>query len=241
MPIFFRISIIGLNYFSLFCYKTATIMEDLLDEFAETEHFTDKEIIFKIWTAPRPVFKYIDKAGYSKYVTLLLVLQFVTKLIKQYALQNTIITSNSLFFLIGTILCGVFISILIYFFFAILLRWTGSWMKGEANTTALIRVIAYSLIPMIFSFFLLIPGCIALHYGILKDYTEFTEEGALSTLIYYAFNAVEYVLLLWSIVLCIVGISQVQNFSLGKSVLNFLLAILVVVLPLSLIIYLFNW
>jgi len=118
-----------------------------------------------------------------------------------------------------------------------LIYWTGTWIGGNASSQNIRAAIAWSQIPMIWGLLLWIPA-LAL-FGEELFTTEMptvtaSPSMAFSLLIY---TVVELAVGLWTLVVFIQCLAQVQGFSVWKVVGNLLLSVLVI-LPPFLIIFL---
>jgi len=56
----------------------------------------------------------------------------------------------------------------------------------------------------------------------------------------YSSMILELLLGIWTIVLCVIGVSEVQKLSIGKSILNLLLPVLVFAVPIVIIFLIFK-
>jgi hypothetical protein len=63
--------------------------------------------------------------------------------------------------------------------------------------------------------------------------------GLIINIIFWSSLAAELILGCWTIYLCVIGISELQQFTVGKAVLNLLLPVLLIVIPILLIALLF--
>jgi len=204
-------------------------------ETAEELYLTDKEIFLKIWTTPRPVFKYINDNSYGKYVTVLLVFAGMLDAFDRATTQHMGNIMPVWGVLLLCICGGALFGWISYYIYAALLSWTGSWLKGEGNTDSILRVLAYALIPTVLS---LIPLALKIAaYGNGVFTTEGLPGANWSDMIFqYGIGAVNLVLNVCTLVLYVVGISEVQKFSVWKAILNLLLPILIIGVPIYVIV-----
>jgi len=191
--------------------------------FEQQEILSDKEIFTEIWTSPRKVFRYIDEKKYDKYVTILLVLSGIARALNR-AVSNNLGDRMSIWVIIGIcIIVGGLFGWLTYYIYAVLISWTGKWLKGEGNTDSIIRIISYAMIPSVLALVILFPqisiyGCEMVKFDINTISTDL-----FSIILFFLFAFLEFILGIWTIVLCVIGISEVQKFSIGKSILNLLM------------------
>jgi len=202
-------------------------MENLLDDFEPVEHFTDKEILTKIWTIPKPIFKYIHHYRYEKRLTLLLVLAGITNAFDKSFSKNIGSNNSIIETLIFSIIGGALLGWISYYIYSGLLRWTGSWLKGTASSDAILRVLVYASIPTITSLVLVLPKLLLINNTESNFYTPSN----------YAIAIIDFILSVWTIVLSIAGIAEIQQFSIGKAIVNLLLPIFIILIPIFLIMY----
>jgi hypothetical protein len=75
-------------------------------------------------------------------------------------------------------------------------------------------------------------------YGkeIFKSDGDIISAGFIPNFIFYGTMILEFVLAIWTIVLCVVAVAEVQKFSIAKSILNLILPVLVIGVPIIIII-----
>ena len=214
--------------------------DSVIDNLEQQENMSDMEIFTEIWTSPRKVFRYLNERNYDKYVTILLVLSGISSAFTQAASKN-MGDKMSISVIIGIcIISGGLFGWLIYYIYAALTSWTGKCLKGEGNTKSILRTISHAMIPSVIALGLLIPQISIYGNEVFKSDGEIISAGLISNILVYLSMFLEFVLAIWTIVLLVIGISEVQKFSIGKSMLNMLMVGLVVVIPIFLIILSFK-
>jgi len=208
--------------------------EDLISE-TENMELTDREIFTKIWTSPRLVFRYLNDTRYDKFVIILLILAGICRAFDRASLKNMgddlpLIGVLSICIILGGLLGWIF-----YYIYAALLSWTGTWLNGKGNTNSLLRMISHAMIPMIVSLILLIPQISVFGNEIFQSDSNIYGTGMAATIMYYFTSYLGIALSIWTIVLLVIGISEVQKISVWESILNMILPVLVFVIPLAMI------
>jgi hypothetical protein len=198
-----------------------------LDEDLKTEKdnlmLTDREIFTKIWISPRVVFKYLNDTKYDKFVNVLLILAGITRTLDRAATKN-LGDNSSLIEVLGiSIIVGGLIGWIIFYIYAALTSWTGKWLKGTADTNSLLRMISYAMIPFIANLIILISQIAIFGNGIFQSNTDIYGVGLLSIIVFYFTLSLEIVIGIWTLVIYTIGISEVQKFSIGKSIINMIL------------------
>jgi hypothetical protein len=209
-------------------------MQDFLDSLNEDVHLTDKQVFTEIWTNPRMVFKYINENRYEKYMTALLFLAGVSSSINRATLKNMGDKSELLSIIGLSIVLGGLFGWISYYLYSAMLSWTGKWLDGQGDTKSILRVLSHAMLPSIVSILFLIPQIGVYGNEIFKSNGDISSAGIISNILVYSCMAIDAVLGIWTMVLCVLAISEVQKLSIGKSILNLLLPILIIVVPLLL-------
>lgn len=203
-------------------------MQEILDKKLEGAKLSDKEIFIKIWTSPRQVFKFINDNGYDKYVIYLLVLSGISGAFYR-AIEKNMGDNRSLWTIVGTcLIVGGLLGWMPYYFYAALVNWIGKWLKAEGNTNSILMMLSYALIPQVVALILLIPQIAIYGNDIFKSDENISDGGLISNFIYYTAIILEFILVIWTIFLCVIGTSEVQKLSIGKAILNLLLPLIVI-------------
>jgi hypothetical protein len=211
-------------------------MENILDKVDENLNIKDKYLFTKIWSSPRKVFKYINDNHYDKYVTVLLVLSGISRAFDRASMKN-MGDKMSIWAIIGlSIILGGLLGWISFYIYAALVNWTGKWLKGQGNTSSILRIISYAMIPTIIALIVLIPQIGIYGVEIFKENGDITSAGLLPNIFVYGSMILEFILSIWTIVLCVVGISEVQKLSIGKSILNLLLPLFVILIPILILV-----
>ncbi|MEJ1223972.1 Yip1 family protein [Sediminicola sp. 1XM1-17] len=200
---------------------------------------SDKEIFTKIWTSPRLVFQYINERHYDKYVAILLIIAGIARAFDRAATKNLGDTLSLWVIIGGCIVLGGLLGWLSFYIYAALLSWTGKWLHGKGNTTSILRVLAYAMIPLSIALVLIVPQIGIYGIEIFKSDGDITSAGLLPNFFFYGAMILEAVLGIWAFVLCVVGISEVQKLSIGNAVLNIFLPVLIIVVPIALLYFFF--
>jgi hypothetical protein len=213
-------------------------LDEVMGNFEQQENLSDKEIFTKIWIYPRKVFKYINDRKYDKYVVVLLVLSGISRAFDQAAMKNF---GDNLSLWLIFVLCIIFGGLLgwvSYYIYAALISWTGKWLKGEGNTNSILNIMAYAMLPSIVALIFLIPQIGIYGNEMFKSDGDIISAGLISNILVYFSLFLEFVLGIWTIILVVIGISEVQKFSIGKSILNLLMPGLLILIPVLLIVLL---
>ncbi|MNL19490.1 Yip1 domain protein [compost metagenome] len=182
------------------------------------EEVNPKNILVKIFTAPKEAFQFIESYKYNKHVTLLLILSGIIKALDK-AESKSMGDHFSIWGVIGfSIFIGVLFGWILNYIYSFFISKTGRYLNGKASTESILRVLAYSLIPAIISLFVFFLRILIYGNSIFRS--SIIYEGELNNIIYYFFIFIDLFLMSWSLILFIIGVSIVQKFSILKSIVN---------------------
>lgn len=208
--------------------------EDLINEENELK-LTDRDIFTKIWTSPRLVFKFLNDNRYDKYVYILLILAGITRTFDRASTQNMGDDISLIAVLAICIILGGLLGWISYYIYAALMSWSGKWLKGQGDTDSLLRMMSHAMIPSIVALILLILQIAVFGNGIFQSELDIYSSGLLSIIVFYITVFFEIVLGIWTLVIFVIGISEVQKISIGKSILNMILPGLIIIIPIAMI------
>jgi hypothetical protein len=205
-----------------------------------SNNYTDQELFTQIWTSPRAVLKYINDNHYDKYVNVLLVLAGISRAFDR-ASQKDMGDTMSLWAIIGiSVILGGLLGWVSFYIYAALLSWTGKWLGGIGDTSSLLRILAYAMIPAIVALVFLIPPMAVYGIEMFKADGDISSAGLIPNIFVYGSMGMELILGIWAIVTSIIGISEVQKISIGRSILNIFLPVLIIALPIMAIALVFS-
>lgn len=215
-------------------------MENILDEIERPLSFTDLEIFTKIWTSPRQVFRYIHENKYDKFVAILLVLAGISRAFDRAVMKDSGDNLSLPIIFVVCIIFGGLFGWLSYYIYSALINWTGKWLDGKGDRTSILRVIAYAMTPSIIALVFLIPQVAVYGSALFESDGDITSGGTVSNIIFYGSMIMELILAIFSMIFCVVGVSEVQKFGIGKAILNLVLPIFVILVPLLILILIFR-
>jgi hypothetical protein len=201
----------------------------------------ESKLIYEIWIKPTQTLKYILNTCPEKYVTLFIVLGGITEAINKASNKNNGDNMSTMAVLSFAIIGGALFGWISYYLYAFFLSITGKWLNGRAEPQQFRTVLAWASVPTISSLLLLIPELLIFGDDLFRS--ELSNSELSYTLLYGIFSLIEMVLGIWTIIITVKGISIIQEFGIGKSILNlFLPALLLigVVVVFALIVYALN-
>ena len=197
---------------------------------------TEEEIFTQIWFSPRKVFKYIDENKFDKYVYILLFLAGIVRAFDRASIDNTGNNLSLLTIVLTCIILGGLLGWISFYIYAALLSWTGEWLNGRGSTKSLLRMLSYSMIPSVIALLFLIPQILLFGNEIFQSNLDINVNGMLSVLVYYSTSILEIALGIWTLVLLVIGISEVQKISIWNAILNMILPGIIIIVPIMIII-----
>ena len=194
---------------------------------------SDVEIFTRIWVQPRMVLGYINEYRYDTYTLALLLITAVAYSL-ELAAANTLGEHMTLpLLLVITTVLGGILGTIIFYIYAAVTSWTGEWFTGLGSTNGIIRVFAYSMTPILFVLLLIIAKVVVFGPDLFKEDMNLVAYDSATSLFYVIASTIELTLAIWSIYLTVVGVSQAQRISIGKSALNVLTSALIIAIAVA--------
>jgi len=184
-----------------------------------------------IWLKPRKTIRYIINTNPTQYVIILsMVSGFFTSLDRASS-KNM----GDDFPLWGIIAIALFLGtiggVISLYICSALIRWTGSWMHGQANTEQIRAAMAWSYLPTIYGSILWIPELAIYRKEMFTRYTPTMDSSTFLSNMLLAFNAIEVTCAIWSMIVFYKCLEEVQGFSAWRAFGNCINAFLVVFVP----------
>jgi hypothetical protein len=192
---------------------------------------SEKDLFTTIWTDPKLALGVILKHYPKKHVTKLLVLGGIANTINRNAQQ---FSQHGIVYMLIIIALGGLFGWIFSYIYAMMLSWTGGWLKGKADSDQFLTVLAWSMIPNICFLF---PAILRMIIFGAKTNISFDGQDMPTTVLFLSILGVEIILGIWAMFILIKGISLIQNFNIGKAILNACLPIAVIVVPILMIIW----
>ena len=113
-----------------------------------------------------------------------------------------------------------------------LLRWTGGWIGGQADSRRIRATLAWANVPLVWSLLLWIPAILLFGLELFTEATPVLDASAQLAGLHLVFSVGIGIISLWSFVAFLHALGEVQGFSAWRSLLNSFLALLVFLVPL---------
>ncbi|WP_159478207.1 Yip1 family protein [Chryseobacterium sp. 18068] len=210
--------------------------EDQFEEFEKYDALSDQDIFTKIWTEPRRVFKFINDTQYEKYLYILMIFAGIVRAFDRASAKDMGDNSSLFSIVFSCIIGGGMLGWISYYIYAALLSWSGKWLNGAGNTSSIYRMMAYAMIPSIMGLVFVFFQIAVYGQDYFKSSTDYLESNIVGSIVFWISLTIEILLSLASLVFMVIGLSEVQKFSIGKAVTNLILPIAFIVVPILIIV-----
>ena len=116
-----------------------------------------------------------------------------------------------------------------------LIHWTGTWIGGKTSAENIRAAIAWSSVPMLWALLLWIPELALFGQELFTAETPVIDADTTLNSAFLAFGAVEVTIGMWTLIVYLKCLGQVQGFSAWKALGNSILAGLVIIVPILII------
>ena len=183
-----------------------------------------------IWTRPRQTIRAIVESNPRSQLWVLLVLGGIATALNRAIYKPVGDTLPLAPILTAILIMGLVAGIIRVYAFPWLLRMIGTYLGGKATLPELRATAAWSMVPLIWGLLLWIPG-LAL-YG-REWFMSMHPTMAQNPLPALFLLLVTVVLTVWSVVISVITIAEVQKFSVWKAILNAILAGIILMIIVS--------
>lgn len=210
-------------------------MSSHFDSFDKNITLTDKELFTKLYQAPKDFFAYVVQHKYDKYFYLLMILFGIYSSFSRATTQNY----GDKYSLMGVIFLAVVVGGLLgwisLYFYAGFVSLTGSLFGGKAYTKDIVIIFSYAFIPNAIALLLVIIQIIIYGNEMFKSNGDFLSGSIGGIVLYWGTVVLELVLNGMSIILAVIGLAEIQKFSILKAFLNLFFPIFIIVFLIALI------
>ncbi len=175
----------------------------------------------KIWYKPRETIRVILINDTTKMKIILVCIgglasisPFDPKAIELFSIGNSKSDFSLPFIILTLLLSGPIRGLIVFYLGSAILKWTGSFINGCATSEEIESTIAWSNIPIIWSMVLWLPELIQMAPSLQIPYFSIF------------INSIRIIIGIWTFIIFNICLSEVQKFSVWKSLLNVLLTLL---------------
>jgi len=188
-----------------------------------------------IWTRPRKTIQRIVETDPEKHVVALAALGGVVQSLSEASNRDLGDRVGVLTILAVALIAGSIAGVIGVYLSAVLLRWTGKWIGGNASTVNLRAAMAWGYVPIIAVGVLWIPLVLLLGREAFASQTPYMNQSSGLALAVLVAGVLFVVAAVWTMVVVLKAIGQVQGFSAWKALGNSVLTGLVIVVPIIVI------
>ncbi len=191
-----------------------------------------------IWTRPRATIQQIIDSDPCKYVLLLAALNGISGSFQRASNKNLGEKHTLSMLVLGCIIAGPIGGILIIYLHGLLIKISGKLLNGKASPEEIRAALAWGYLPVIWGILLLPPQLVLFGNKLFTPWTPNPGDDILLFSLYYLFMLADLILGIWSFVITLKCIGQVQGFSAWKALLNEILAGILILIPILALIFL---
>jgi hypothetical protein len=188
-----------------------------------------------MWVEPRETIQQIISSNPTRMVLLLAALSgFGSALDKASIKSMGDMFELPIIFSIAAI-AGPIGGILSLYLGGALVRWTGTWIGGVASSQNIRAALAWSSVPLIWALLIWIPELALIGDELFTSETPRMDASYTLLLAFLGLSLIELVIAIWTLVILLKSLGQVQGFSAWRALGNLLLSVLVIVVPILII------
>jgi Yip1 domain len=191
---------------------------------------------FSIWRRPRATIQWIVDTNPRRLVVWLAALSGFGEALDRASVKNLGDVMSVSVIIVAAAIIGAITGVVGLYVGSVLLRWTGRWIGGESSTRNIRAAMAWSAVPTIWAMLLWIPKLLLSGPELFSSFTPRLDTSLSLLLTYLLFTALELTAAVWTLIVFLKCLGQVQGFSAWKALGNAALATLVVAVPVVLIV-----
>ena len=191
---------------------------------------------FSMWTKPRATMQQIIEHDPKHMVMILVMISGFSNVLDRASMRSLGESHDWPYIMLMAAVAGPIAGLVGLYVFSALLVWTGKWLDGKAPIEHIQSAIAWSSVPIIWNLLLLPPALLLFGQELFTDDMPIISGNSGLLAAFMVYCLIEVVIGIWSVVIFLKCLGQVQQFSAWKALGNALMAILVVVIPIVLLI-----
>ncbi len=184
-----------------------------------------------IWRQPRATIRQIVASDPERYVTAIAAITGASSTLNRASNHNAGDKLDFWQILAIGLLVGPIAGVVGLYLGAVLVRWTGKWMGGQASTLHLRAAMAWASVPLVVAAVVWLPELLMVGREMFTAETPRLDARPGLALLMLAMFVLEAVAGIWAFVLNCKCVGEVQGFSAWKALGNLLLAFLLLVAP----------
>jgi len=201
------------------------------------DYFRSRNPWLAIWTRPRETIQQRIDHDPEAWVLALAAIAGIGQLLNNASSESLGDHLDLLTIFVIAVIGGSLAGIFGLYVGGALLRWTGRWIGGMATQMEIRTAIAWSSVPFIYSMLLWIPELALFGKELFTEATPRIEADPNLFNILLGFLAVEVIIAIWSVIVFLKCLGQVQGFSAWCALGNSVLAGLLIVIPIAVVVF----
>ncbi len=189
--------------------------------------------LLAIWTRPRATIQQIIDDDPEGWVLALAAIAGIGQTLNDASTRSSGDSLDLPSIFIIAVIAGPLLGILGLYAVGALLRWTGRWIGGHASQVEIRCASAWSQVPAIWAMLLWVPELWLFGSEMFTEQTPRIDADPTLQVVLLVIVMIEIVITIWSIVVFLECLGQVQGFSAWKALGNSILAGLVIVVPIA--------
>ncbi len=184
-----------------------------------------------IWSRPRETYRFLAARRPEYMVVLLAVVSGIHNAINQKAMKSSGDTESLGFILGSSLVGGLFTGLIVLYLFSWLIKHTGRWLGGKAESFELRVVYAWSSVPSLLAIIMIAIQLIVFGKDIFTSTMASLGASIFNQVLFWSTTVLETGLGVWSFIWFIVGVSEVHGVSKWRAFFSMLIAFLLLILP----------
>ena len=190
---------------------------------------------FSMWTKPRATIQQIVDTDSERMVLVITAIFGVTYSLNRAMLKGFGDKYEWAWIVLFSIILGPIGAIFKLYLMGFLISWTGRWIGGKATAKTIRIATAWSCVPVIWSLLNWVIGLMLFRQELFTTETPGADAYLFLWFAYLAFCLTEVIIATWTVVIYFKSLGQVQGFSAWKAVLNFMLAGMIILVPIMIL------
>jgi len=195
---------------------------------------------FSMWTRPRATIQQIIDTNPKHLVLVLAAISGFSNTLGRASFKSLgdHLSVPSIFLVAAFF--GPIAGIIGLYLWGFLLRWTGKKLGGTGSAINIRAAIAWATVPLIWALFLWIPELAIFGKELFTSATPHLDTSPMLILLLIGFGLIEMIIAIWSMVVFVKSLAQVQGFTawraLGNAILAFLVLLGIILIPILIIV-----
>ena len=188
-----------------------------------------------MWTRPRATIQQIVDTDYAHFSPLVAAICGISYALDRAVFRSIGDTTSLPMIIVYAVVGGVITGLISLYVLSALIRWSGTWIGGNASSGHIRTAMAWSGVPIVWTLPLWLPQLAIFGRELFTTATPRIDDSATLLFGLMGFSVLEFTIGVWVIVLNLKSLGQVQGFSAWKALLNWLLAALFIIVPIFVI------